>query len=251
MPGRQDVARVIAGRGPIRGDDDAFTGSQTVVLDDVGRAAMIEGRVDLTGLGNLDGGGGGHAGGGHDLFGECLRALDPGGGRGRSEHGETVVPQQIRRPRHQRDFGPDHHQVGLQHDGQFEYGTRLGDVHRVGGGQRRRSCVARSDMQIARRRVAAQGPQDGVFTSSGPDDEDAHGIKGYRRPALLRALVRCLRAELDSATVVFATSSTPNEQPTRLPRSPIGVPATNSANLHRPDRCSVPQLVARSPDGSQ
>ena len=61
------------------GDDDALARGEPVVLDDVGRTQRVEGVGDLVEGGADAGQRGRHVGRCHDLLGEGLAALEPGG----------------------------------------------------------------------------------------------------------------------------------------------------------------------------
>ncbi|GMA20856.1 hypothetical protein GCM10025862_28770 [Arsenicicoccus piscis] len=116
-----------------------------------------------------------HLGGGHDLLGEGLAALELGGRGRRSEDGDPALAHHVRDAGDERDLGTDHDQVGLDLLRQVGDGRPVG---RVGQG------AAQGDLVDARvagggddrvdGRVAQQGGDDGVLSGTGADDEDLH-----------------------------------------------------------------------------
>ena len=82
-------------------------------------------------------------------------------------------------PGDQRDLGPDHHQVGLPGLRPGRDGLRVEHVQPVLLGDRGGARVAGGAGQRGDGGVLRQGEDDGVLTSTGADDQDAHG-----RPSL-------------------------------------------------------------------
>ena len=74
----------------------------------------------------------------------------------------------------QRNLRPDDDQVGPDPLGEVGDGRRVGDIDGVGGRQRAGPGVAGRDVQVANAGVAAQRPQQGMFASTGANDENAH-----------------------------------------------------------------------------
>ena len=107
---------VGAGRLEVVGDDDALAGGEAVLLDDVGRPEGVERVVDLLGGGADVRHGGGHPGGGHDLLGERLAALESGGGGRRDRRRRSPRRAARRRPR-PRGGPPGRRRRGRRHTG--------------------------------------------------------------------------------------------------------------------------------------
>ncbi len=174
--------RVGAGRLDVVGDDDALAGGQAVVLDHVGRAEGVEGRVDLRRAGADVRAGGGHLGGGHHVLGERLGALQPRGFRRGAEGGDTVLPDRVRDARHQRRLRAHHHEVGPQREGELRDGVAVEGVH----GVRRRDLgdpgVAGGAVQGGDVGVEGQRAAQGVFAGAAADDEDLHGVQPTGTP---------------------------------------------------------------------
>ena len=157
------------------GDDHALAGGQAVVLDDVGRGEAGELGVEVGRVVDGHRCGGGHAGRGHDVLGEGLRALDPGGGRARPEAGDPGGPHGVGDPGDQRHLGPDHDEVGLPALRPVGDGLRVAQVEPVLLGDGRGTGVAGSAGQRGDGGVLRQGEDEGVLTGTGADDQDAHG----------------------------------------------------------------------------
>ena len=117
---------------------------------------------------------GAHPGGGHHILGEGLGALDAGSVPARPETGDPGGPDRVGHPEHQRHLRPDDDQVGFQAAGQRHHGGAVGDVDVVLFGDGRCSGIAGRHRQGTHLRIAGQGQQQGMFTGTGSDYEDAH-----------------------------------------------------------------------------
>ena len=171
---------MVAGGGAVGGDHDALAGGQSVVLDHPGGAEAIERRVEVgRGVDDLAVRGA-DAGRGHDVLGERLRPLDPGGVGGRAEAGDPGRADGVGDTEHQRHLGADDDQVGAATSRASAttaspdatstawVSAMLGDPGVAGGTE-----------QLGDRRVSREGQEQGVFTGSGTDDEYAHGASAY------------------------------------------------------------------------
>jgi hypothetical protein len=119
-------------------------------------------------------GGGSHAGRGHDVLGERLRALDAGGLLGRAETGDPGRAHGVGHAEYQGDLGPDDDEVGAESFGQVGDRFPRGHVHLVLGGQRSGPGIAGRHRQRVDLGVSAQRKQQRVFTGSGSDYQDVH-----------------------------------------------------------------------------
>ena len=105
------------------------------------------------------------------LFEPSIRAaaaLGPEAGDARGAHGVGGAGDQ-------RHLGPDDDQIGAPAEGQLGDRGRLRDVDPALLGERAGAGVARRAAQRGHFGILRQGEDDGVFTSSGADDQDAHG----------------------------------------------------------------------------
>ena len=172
----QAGAAVGQGDGALVGDDDTLAGGQAVLLDDVGAAEAVQGGVQL-GLGGTHGGlGGGNAGGGHDLLGEGLRALQAGGLGAGTEAGDPGVAHCIGNARHQRRLGTDDDEVSphLRSEGDDLVGHAGVDVEVRGDG--RGPGVAGGDDELGGLRVTGEGTGQGVLARAGAEEQNLHGL---------------------------------------------------------------------------
>ena len=156
------------------GHDDALACGETVVLDDVRRAELVERRGRLVRRRADERAGGRDTGGGHHLLGEGLGPLELGGRTGRPEHGDTPLAHGVRDAGDQRGLRPDDDEVDPQAGGQV---GDLGPVHRVDlvqpcdGSDPR---VPGRRVHLADRRIPGEGPGQCVLATAGSDDEDLH-----------------------------------------------------------------------------
>ena len=131
-------------------------------------------------------GGGRHPCLGHQLLGEELRALEPGGLGAGAEGGDPGLLERVDDPLDQRRLGPDDDEVGLllarRRDDAF--GVLGGDLEAAGVG--RDPGIARSAQHLARLRRARERAHDRVLASPAADDQDLQtlllvvGSLGYR-----------------------------------------------------------------------
>ena len=181
VAGGQDGVDVPAGGGAGFGDHNTLAAGQAVVLDHVVRAKAVEGGLDvrLGGTGrDLLRAGGAHAGGGHDVLGKGLGALDLGRACRRPEDRNPALAQRVRhavdqgnlRPHHDKIRGDVHrelrHPRGIPHLG----------VLRVHCGHLRVRRGAGSDVQIGYGGVCFQAGEQGVFAAARADNEDTHAV---------------------------------------------------------------------------
>ena len=167
-------------------DDDALAGGESVVLDDVRRAELVEGCTHLLDRGADVGHRRRHARLGHDLLGERLAALELRGSGRRAEARDAQGTHGIRGTRHQRHLGADNHEIRGHRARQVCDGCRARHVDGLRGDDLRDAGVARCGHHLRHRVVCQQGRDDGVLTSTGPDDEDLHAtslVRATRRAA--------------------------------------------------------------------
>jgi len=113
------AAGCVPDRGvPVVGDDDPLAGRQAVVLHHIRRPELVEGGHHVVHAEADPGIGSGHAGGLHDLLGERLAALEPGGLGAGAEDRNPGRPDVVCHPGHEGRLRPDHHQVGGESTGQ-------------------------------------------------------------------------------------------------------------------------------------
>jgi len=163
--------------GAILGDHHTLAGGEAVVLDHVRGAERVER------LGHLGHAGAhvrhrrGHTGGGHDVLGEGLGALEVRGCGVGSEAGDAGRADGVGHACDQRHLRADDHEVGREFGGQGGDGVRIvradGPVLRDG----RRAGVARSDEEGGGLDVGREGAGDGVLARAGTDDEDPHDVE--------------------------------------------------------------------------
>jgi hypothetical protein len=175
MPPVEQVAGVCAGGVEVLRHHHTLAGGQAVVLDDVRRREPGEVSVEVGRVVDGHRGGGGDAGGGHDLLGEGLGPLDPGRGRAGAEAGEPGGAHRVGDPRHERDLRPDHDQVGPPGPRTVGDGVGVAQVQPVPLGDGGGTGVAGSAGQRRDRGVLGEGEDDGVLPSTGADDQNAHG----------------------------------------------------------------------------
>ena len=167
------VGDVIQGDPPVVGDHDPLAGGETVVLDHVRRAELVQCRRGLLAVTAGPPGRGRHPGGVHDLLGEGLAALELRGCPGRTEARDPGCSHRVGHPGDQRRLGPDHHQVDAELGGQRGDGIT---VHRIDRVQRRDlpdPGVARRGVHLGHPRVGDQGPGQRVLAPAGPDHQYA------------------------------------------------------------------------------
>ena len=186
MPALEDGGGVAAGGVEVLGDEDALAGGEPVVLDHVRRVEAGERGVEVAGVVDRLAARGGHAGGGHDVLGERLRALDARRGGARPEAGDAGVAQRVADARDERGLGADDDEVGAPLTGQGDdllAGGGVGEARVLG--ERGRAGVAGGGGEGRHLGVAGEGEEEGMLAGSGADDQDAHGrhATGARRGA--------------------------------------------------------------------
>ena len=154
------------------GDRDALARRQTVGLDHR-RVAGDRGHARLDVAHDLVRRRG-DAGGGHDLLGVRLRALEPGGGGDRAEAADAGGVQRVGEPGDERRLGPDDDEVdpGVARRGRERGGIVRGRVERPRVAADAR--VAGGAQHLRRLRGAQQRPDDRVLATAGADDQDPH-----------------------------------------------------------------------------
>ncbi len=128
-------------------------------------------------------GGRGNADLGHEVLGECLAGLDPGGLGGGAEGGDPAVPQAVHHPRRQGGFGADDGQIdaGVGGPGGHTPDVRGREVHAVHPAVH--APVRARDVEGGVRSVPAELPEEGVLAPPVSDDQDMHHAgNGNRRP---------------------------------------------------------------------
>ena len=165
--------------GVVGGDHHALAGREAVVLHDVRRTERVERGLGLLGGRADERPGRRHAGGGHHVLGERLRALQPRGLAGGSEDGDAAPAHGVRHPGDQRRLGADDDQVDAQLLGQVGHGRsrhRVDVVERGEGGDAR---VARRGVHLGDGGVARQRPHERVLAATGADHECLHRRPSY------------------------------------------------------------------------
>ena len=130
--------------------------------------------------------GGRHPGGGHDLLGERLGALQLGRRARRAEAGDALGPDGVGDPGDERRLRPDHDQVGADLDGERGDRLRIGrlDGAQLGDRARCRDCPApRSARSTAG--SSARPERERMLPPAGADQKYAHDRRSYRSPSPL------------------------------------------------------------------
>ena len=166
--------RVGEGLVAVVGDDDALAGGQGVVLDDVRRPEGVEGGCRLVRRRAGARARGRHPCRRHDLLGEGLGALEPGGRARRSEARDARVADRVRDPSDERRLGAHHDEVGADRGREGRDGRAVHRVDVVEGGHDADARVAGCGVHLGHRGVTRQREGEGVLTPSGADDEGLH-----------------------------------------------------------------------------
>ena len=159
---------------PVVGDHDSLAGGQTVVLDDVRRAELVERGGDLVGRRPGVGSRGRDTGCCHDLLGEGLGPLEHRRLPGRAEAGDADAADGVRDAGDQGRLGADDDEPDA------EVARQGGDrctVHRVDvvqGRERGHAGVARCGVHLLHLGIGGQGVHQGVLAPAGADHEDVH-----------------------------------------------------------------------------
>ena len=125
-----------------------------------------------------------HAGHGHHRLREPLRSLDARRCRGRAEHGDSGVPEDVRDAGDERRLGADDDEIDVERarEPQQPVGVVRGD--RVTRRERRDAGAARRGMELVERRRGRQPPRERVLPTPRADEKDAHRARARApRPA--------------------------------------------------------------------
>ena len=163
----------------VRRHHHAFAGGKLIVFHHPcrvagGRPEPVHGSVQIRWVVDDFAFGGAHTGGQHDLLGERLGTFDLGGVLARPEADDASSAHRVGHSEHQRHLGSDDHQVGVDIASQGDDVIAGGDVDVVLLGQPGRAGVAGSDDQPRDLWVLAERQQQGMFTGTGTDHQDAH-----------------------------------------------------------------------------
>ena len=143
-----------------------------------------------------------HAGAAHHLFCVGLGRLEPRRRRCRSEHGTTVVLQQVGEPGGERRFGTDDDQIDVvRADGGANFVERRSRDVEIGGDGGGARVARRSEQcQVSGRRggVATQCPAQSMLAAAASDDQYSH--------LFLNASVNAWAARLAVSTTSFTTA---------------------------------------------
>ena len=148
-------------------DEDALAGGEPVHLDDTGRPR------DRERLGRW------HAGGGHDVLGEALRALDPRGSPARAEDGDPVATQRVAHAGDERRLRPDHGEVDVEAAGETQQRLGVLGPHRMAVAEGRDPGIPGRGVQCGQTRRLRQLPRQRMLATARPDEEHLHGGRVY------------------------------------------------------------------------
>ncbi len=110
----------------------------------------------------------------HDVLGKCLGTFDASRVLAGAEADDAGSAHGVGHPKHQRHLGADDDQVGPDLASQRDDVIARGDVDVVLLGQPGGAGVAGSDDQSRDLRISAQRQQQGMFTGTRTDHQDAH-----------------------------------------------------------------------------
>lgn len=191
MPDFEALGGMRAGRSPVRRDDDALAGGQSVVFDDPRRTEAVERRiepgrvVDDLAVGRL------HPGGRHDVLGESLRAFDPGRFFRGAEAWDACCSKGVGDPEYQRHLRPDHDELSAKLLGEAGDRRTRGGIHRHRLGDCRDAGIAGRAHHLGDRRIPKETVDEGMLPSAGADHEYAHGMQAYGSLGLSRNRPAC------------------------------------------------------------
>lgn len=168
------VLGVGEGFRPVGRDDDALARGQTVGLDHVRSAELVERGFDVGDGGGAHGAPGRHARGIHHPLRERLRALELRRRLARSEHRHAVCAQGIRDAGDQRSLRADHDEVDRVLVRERGHRRAVERIDRDGGGVLRDLRRCRGDEDLVLRLLGSQSEDDRVLTSTGTEDENLH-----------------------------------------------------------------------------
>ena len=162
--------------GAVLGHHNALTGSQTVILDHVGRAELVQRCLSLGESACLVGSRGRHGGLFHNLLSESLGTFQLSGSRGGAENVKTRLTQCVRNTCDQRRLRANNDQVGVQFACQ---GGCLGGVIRINcvdGNILSNTGVAGGAVHLSHLRIAQKRTDNSVFTATGAQYQNLHSI---------------------------------------------------------------------------
>ena len=153
--------------------------ARTVVLDHPGRVTgrrpeAVQRGIQIRWTVDDFAGGSPHARRLHDVLGECLGTLDAGRVPAGPEADDARGAHGVGHPEHQRHLGTDDHQVGAHLASQRDDAVAGGDVDVVLLGEPRGAGVAGSNGYPRDLRISAECQQQGMFTGTGADHQNAH-----------------------------------------------------------------------------
>ena len=157
-------ARPAVDLGLRRADDDALAGREPVGLEHARRHRLGEHRR------------GRHAGGGHHVLREGLRALDRRRRARRPEDRDPHRAEHVREPRDERHLGADDDEIDAQRAGEAEHGLDVVGADGVALAESRdaRGCPGAAWSSV-RSGDCGELPGERVLAATGSDEEDAHG----------------------------------------------------------------------------
>ena len=174
------------------GDDDALAACEPVLLDDVRGPQGVDGVGDLLDRRADVGQARGDVGGGHDLLGERLAALQPSGLRRGPEAGDPCSADGVGDAGDEGRLGPDDDEVHAQTGREVDDAVGVADTagERLAAGDRLDAGVARGRDDGVDGGVEGEGADERVLAGSGADDENLHAtnlggsdVSGSRVPA--------------------------------------------------------------------
>ena len=163
-------------RGAVLGHHNALTRSQTVILDHVGRAELVQRCLSLGESACLVGARGRHGSLFHDLLSESLGTFQLRGSCGGTENVKTRLTQCIGDTCDQGRLRANNDQVGAQFACQ---GGRLGGVIRINcvdGNILGNAGVAGGAVHLGYLRVAQKRSNNCVFAAAGAQYQNLHSI---------------------------------------------------------------------------
>lgn len=178
----QPVGRVVERGLTVLGHQDALAGGQSVGLDDVGGAEVVECRRGFVHRAGVHRASGRDARFGHDPLGERLGALELRGGLARTEDRDAAGAQRVGDTGDERGLGPDDDQVDvvLERVLRDEGAVRRVERHRLDvGGDAGVARRGRDDVTATFRGrgvLRQEGRDDRVLAGTGTEDEDSHAI---------------------------------------------------------------------------
>ncbi|BDZ48100.1 hypothetical protein GCM10025867_03410 [Frondihabitans sucicola] len=170
----QPVRRVLEGGVAVVRDEHALARGETVGLDDVGGAELVERGGGLGQVAGADGAAGGHARFVHDPLGEGLGALERRGALAGAEDGDAVGAQDVGDAGDEWGLGTHDDELDVVLERVLRHDLAVGRVevdHFDVGCQAR---VAGGGDDVVPCAFAEESRDDGVLASTGTEDENAH-----------------------------------------------------------------------------